>query len=381
VVILATERILQGGVPAPQTYTSPGNYNITAMVSNAAGCSTTDSTVLRVSGLPTVDAGADTIICSGQSFILNPSGADTYQWNYDSSLSCTLCSSPVAKPAFNVKYAVTGITSIGCRNTDSITVQVIQPFKLRTIANDTLCMGEPANLWARGAETYTWSPSETLSNANSENPIAKPAASTVYNVVGYDRYGCFTDTALVPVIVYTNPEFNIVPDKISLGNGGQATITTTNSPDVNSWRWSPATDMSCYNCAQPVVTGRANITYMAIAANPAGCTAQDNVTIQVFCNEGNVYIPNTFSPNSDGMNDVFFIRGKGITGIKSLRIFNRWGTAVFSKLNLSVNEPGAGWDGRYNGQPLTPDVFVYEAEIICDNNEVFPMKGNVTLIK
>ncbi|MBA2762989.1 MAG: gliding motility-associated C-terminal domain-containing protein, partial [Segetibacter sp.] len=96
---------------------------------------------------------------------------------------------------------------------------------------------------------------------------------------------------------------------------------------------------------------------------------------------GNVYVPNTFSPNNDGMNDVFYIRGKGIAAIKSLRIFNRWGTAVFSKLNFSINEPGAGWDGRYNGQSLTPDVFVYEAEIICDNNEVFPVKGNVTLIK
>ncbi len=368
-------------VPAPQTYPSPGNYNITASVSNSAGCNSTASTVLKVSGLPLVNAGADTIICLGQPIILKPSGANSYQWNYDSSLSCTLCSNPVATPAFNIKYVVTGITDIGCRNTDSVIIQVTQPFKLRTIANDTLCAGESANLWARGAESYTWSPSESLNNVNSENPVAKPAASTVYTVVGFDRYGCFTDTALVPVVVYTNPDFNIVPDKMTLAVGNQVTLTTKNSPDVNAWRWLPPTDLSCYNCAQPIVTGKTNITYKAIASNPAGCTAEDNVTIQVFCNNGNVYVPNTFSPNNDGMNDVFYIRGKGIAAIKSLRIFNRWGTAVFSKLNFSINEPGAGWDGRYNGQSLTPDVFVYEAEIICDNNEVFPVKGNVTLIK
>ncbi len=368
-------------VPAPQTYPLPGNYTITASVTNAANCITTASTVVKISGLPIVNAGTDTTICRGQSFILNPSGANTYQWNYDTSLSCTLCTNPVAKPNTNINYVVTGITNIGCRNTDTVAIQVIQPFKMTTIANDTLCVGETANLWARGAERYAWSPAETLDNPNSENPVAKPLNSTVYTVVGFDRSGCFTDTALVPVIVYTKPVFNIVPDKITLAVGNQVTLTTTNSPDVNRWRWLPPMDLSCYNCAQPVVTGRTNITYKAIATNLAGCTAEDNVTIQVFCNNGNVYIPNTFSPNNDGMNDVFYIRGKGIAGIKSLRIFNRWGTVVFSKLNLSINEPGAGWDGRYNGQPLTPDVFVYEAEIICDNNEVFPMKGNVTLIK
>ena len=368
-------------IPPPPTYSSPGNYGITASVTNAAGCITSASTVVKISGLPIVNAGADTTICLNQSFILNPSGANTYQWNYDTSLSCTLCSSPVAKPTSNTKYIVTGITNIGCRNTDSVIVKVIQPFKMTTIANDTLCLGETANLWARGAESYAWFPAESLNKPNSDDVVAKPDNSTVYTVVGFDRSGCFTDTALIPVIVYTNPVFNIVPDKITLAVGNQFTLTTTSSPDANQWRWLPATDLSCYNCAQPDATGRTNITYKAIATNPAGCIAEDKVTIQVFCNNGNVYIPNTFSPNNDGMNDVFYIRGKGIASVKSLRIFNRWGAVVFSKINFSINEPGAGWDGRYNGQMLTPDVFVYEAEIICDNNEVFPMKGNVTLIK
>ena len=368
-------------VPAAQTYPLPGNYVITASATNAVGCIFSATTNVRILGLPIVNAGADTTMCRGQSFILKPSGANTYQWNYDSSLSCTLCTNPAAKPNTNITYVVTGITNIGCRNTDTVSIKVIQPFKLTTIANDTLCVGETAKLWARGADSYAWSPAATLNNPNSDDVIAKPGTSTVYTVVGFDRSGCFTDTALIPVVVYKNPVFNIVPDKLTLAVGNQVTLTTTNSPDVNSWRWLPPTDLSCYNCAQPVVTGKTNITYKAIATNPAGCTAEDNVTIEVFCNNGNVYIPNTFSPNNDGVNDVFYIRGKGIAGIKSLRIFNRWGAVVFSKLNLSVNEPGAGWDGRYNGQPLTPDVFVYEAEIICDNNQIFPVKGNVTLIK
>lgn len=364
-----------------QTYPLPGSYVISASATNAAGCVYSAATNVRISGLPTINAGTDTIICRGQSIILNPSGANTYQWNYDSSLSCTLCTNPVAKPNTNINYVVTGITNIGCKNTDTISIKVIQPFKLTTIANDTLCIGESASLWARGAESYVWSPAATLNTSNSDNVTAKPDTSTVYTVVGFDRSGCFTDTAFIPVVVYKKPVFNIVPDNLTLAVGNQVMLTTTNSPDVNGWRWLPPKDLSCYNCAQPTVTGRTNITYKAIASNPAGCTAEDNVTIQVFCNNGNVYIPNTFSPNNDGVNDVFYIRGKGIAGIKSLRIFNRWGAVVFSKLNLSINEPGAGWDGRYNGQPLTPDVFVYEAEIICDNNQIFPVKGNVTLIK
>ena len=74
------------------------------------------------------------------------------------------------------------------------------------------------------------------------------------------------------------------------------------------------------------------------------------------------------------------VRGKGMT-VKSFRIFNRWGELVFEKENFYPNDPKYGWDGKVRGVPATPDVFVYTAEVFCDNGVVYTYKGNTTILK
>jgi len=108
--------------------------------------------------------------------------------------------------------------------------------------------------------------------------------------------------------------------------------------------------------------------------------ARDKVTVYVICNNTNVFIPNTFSPNGNGTNDIFYPRGSGLFKIKTLRIFNRWGAIIFQKHNLIPNDPSAGWDGTYKGQLLSPDVFVYQVEVVCSNGSILSYKGNVSLI-
>ena len=90
---------------------------------------------------------------------------------------------------------------------------------------------------------------------------------------------------------------------------------------------------------------------------------------------------NTFSPNGDGQNDVFYPRGTGITSIKSMLIFNRWGELVFERKDFALNDVTAGWNGTFKTRPLTADVYVYVVEVQCGNNEVYGMKGNVTLMR
>ncbi|MCR6721381.1 MAG: gliding motility-associated C-terminal domain-containing protein [Chitinophagaceae bacterium] len=103
--------------------------------------------------------------------------------------------------------------------------------------------------------------------------------------------------------------------------------------------------------------------------------------VNVVCNNFNYFIPNTFSPNGDGRNDRFFPRGTGLFRIKSFSVFNRWGQVIYEKRDFAPNDPSAGWDGRYKGQLSSPDVYIYMMEIICDNNVVIPVKGNVTLLR
>jgi gliding motility-associated-like protein len=105
------------------------------------------------------------------------------------------------------------------------------------------------------------------------------------------------------------------------------------------------------------------------------------VTVFVLCNGANIFIPNTFSPNGDGANDVFYPRGTGLFNIKTLRIFNRWGEVVFEKGGFAANDVSAGWDGTYKGLQLNPDVYVYTADILCDNKTILTLKGNIALIR
>jgi gliding motility-associated-like protein len=105
------------------------------------------------------------------------------------------------------------------------------------------------------------------------------------------------------------------------------------------------------------------------------------VNIKLVCESGAVFLPNTFTPNGDGQNDIFYVRGRGIKTIKVFRIFNRWGQQVFERSNLNTEDPASGWNGTFHGAALPPDVFIYYAEMVCDTNETFVLKGNVTLLK
>ena len=92
-------------------------------------------------------------------------------------------------------------------------------------------------------------------------------------------------------------------------------------------------------------------------------------------------LPNTFSPNGSGANDIFYPRGSGIFKIKLLRIFNRWGEVVFEKVNFSPNDPAAGWDGTVKGQKVPSDVYVYTAELLSENNTSLIVNGNIALLR
>ena len=371
-----------GRNPLPQTFTSPGNYPVKLVATNSSGCIDSITKNITIQALPTVSAGLDSIICLGQSLVLQPTGAATYVWAAHPTLSCTTCANPVANPAaLATKYSVTGTSTIGCKASDTMEVKVVQPFTINVSGTDTLCVGELKQLLAAGTNNYVWTPVIGLSNSTIANPVATPLTTTTYTVIGTDFKNCFYDTARVSIIVYPIPVFSIINNSISIPAGTVVTIQTNNSPDINNWRWMPPTGLGCTNCPQPAFTAKTNIIYKAIALNDGGCKSEDEVSITVSCSDGNVYIPNTFSPNSDGMNDVFFARGKGLFSIKSFRIFNRWGALVFQKNNVAVNDPTSGWNGMYNNQPAPSDVYIYEAEVICDNNQIMKMKGNVSLVR
>jgi gliding motility-associated-like protein len=151
-------------------------------------------------------------------------------------------------------------------------------------------------------------------------------------------------------------------------------------PDIRKWRWEGA-DFSCLNCPAPVARVVNDACINCTVTNQYGCTSSDTLCIKTFCPTTEVFIPNAFTPDGDGINDRLFVQGKGIKMIKSFRVFSRWGELVFEKTNFSPGDPSMGWDGRVRGKVATPDVFVYVCEIICEKGTPSTFKGNTAIIK
>lgn len=366
--------------PQAQTYAADGNYMVRTIATDVHGCADTATNAIAVYPIPTTNAGADQWICRGSAQQLKATGATKYNWQASASLSCTDCDSPLAAPADSTQYIVTGYNSFGCSKTDSVIIRVHQPFTLSVEKGDTICVGKTIRLAATGADRYTWTPAPDVKDPAAGITTATPRTTTRYTVVARDNHNCFADTGSVLIKVWSLPTVE-VQDAQTLSVGSTLTLHPKYSPDVISYQWSNSQSLSCANCPSPTAKPKTETTYAIEVKNEGGCTAKAAITVHVICNDGNLFIPNTFSPNTDGRNDRFYPRGTGISRIKSLKVFNRWGELVFDRENFSANDAQAGWDGTFKGQVLTPDVYIYTCEVVCMNNEVLTFKGDVTLLR
>ncbi len=221
------------------------------------------------------------------------------------------------------KYVVEGRTAQGCINTDSVMVHVKQPFAMTNSVGDTLCKGSAARLFAGGAASYVWSPATGLNSTTTATPLASPAATTTYMVIGTDDKACFKDTGYVTVKVYPIPTVEAGADK-TINVGQSVDLIAAVSADVNTAIWTPSQSIIQNNFPGVTVKPRETTQYTVEVRNAGGCKTRDHVTVFVVCNGTNIFIPNTFSPNGDGNNDIFyperyrFIYHKNITHIQPL---------------------------------------------------------------
>jgi gliding motility-associated-like protein len=368
--------------PTAQQYRAAGDFNVRLTVTNSTGCSGLTEKQIRIHPLPNIILPADTTLCLGQSVALPASGASNFQWLAPvNGLSCTTCPSPVASPASTTIYRVRGTSPLGCVSVDSVSVAVILPTRVTTTAFDTICLGESVQLSASGTQLYAWTPSTGLNNPNIPNPIAKPTQTTTYSVAGTDLKNCFQTTGTVRITVYPIPTVNAGPD-VKIPSGTVNTqLRPVYSADVQQLKWSPATGLSCTTCPNPIAGPKTTTSYTLTVTNNGACSATDALTLTVLCDKGNIFIPNTFTPNTDGMNDVFYPRGRGILSVRSMRVFNRWGEQVFRRDNFNANDISAGWNGRFNGQELVPDIYVYMIDFVCENQTIITLKGDVALVR
>jgi gliding motility-associated-like protein len=362
-----------------QTYNAPGSYPVSMYSRTSSGCVDTFRTVLKVHPIPVINAGTDTVICLNDAATLQPAGGVSYTWSPGATLNCTACTNPEAKPTVPTDYIVIGTDSNGCKDSDTVLVGIKTKTTALIAGGGGVCAGDGLQLSASGAQSYQWIPSTGLSNANVANPFATPASTMTYTVIAKEG-SCIPDTERVTVVVNPIPTVNAGPD-VTMVAGNSVQLSAITQVSGVSFNWTPATRLSCDNCSDPEASPKTTTTYTVTTKSPFGCTDTDAVTIYVICEQNQVYIPNTFTPNGDGDNELFYPRGKGIEIIKTFRVFNRWGEKVFEKMNIPANDAGNAWDGSYKGAPLPPDVFVFIIEGVCDTGEEFRWQGDVGLVR
>ena len=147
------------------------------------------------------------------------------------------------------------------------------------------------------------------------------------------------------------------------------------------YAWTPPEGLSCADCPAPVASPAVPTTYLLVVTDTLGCTAQAEIVVDVDLNR-RVFIPNTFSPNADGINDRFMVfAGPELLSVRSLRIYDRWGEKIFEGFDLRPNDTSAGWDGTFRGRAMNPGVYAYLAELEFADGVLLVYHGSITLVR
>jgi gliding motility-associated-like protein len=366
-------------LPSPSvTYTAVGVYPVTLRVTDAWGCSALAAQNVTVYLPPTITVSPDTTICVGDAATLVGYGGVSYTWAGPGILSCTNCNPMHPSPTVVSQYTVTGTDAVGCTGWDTTSVFLKTMTVSHAWGDTQVCLGFTVPLYDTGGTMYRWEPATGLSNPNIADPFANPATTTTYMAIA-KLAGCDPDTSYVTVVIYPLPTVDAGPSQNLLA-GSVAQLQATGTL-IHKYLWTPSKTLNCDTCYNPVASMSVNTTYTIKVTTIHGCIASDTVSIRLFCDNSQLFIPNSFTPNGDGQNDIFYPRGNGVSEIKSFRIYNRWGEKLFERSGILLNDASNAWDGSYNGAPPRPDVYVWIIDALCETGEPLFLKGDVTIIK
>ena len=261
----------------------------------------------------------------------------------------------------------------GCTSIDTFNINVFPSTTISVQNMYTICEGKRINFFASGQGTFKWSPATGLTNDAIPDPVATPKDSVTYKVIVTNSYGC-KDSADVVVNVLRNPMVNAGPDKEIL-KGDSIMLDGSVKGTSISFAWSSLQYINDNKILDPTVFPPADMQYVLQATSNVGCgTSSSAVNVKVF---NTIDIPNAFTPNGDGINDVFKISAPGSYKIKKFIIYNRWGQRLFNLNNASL----ASWDGTYKSEVQPAGAYVYYFDIQLPNGKRYVKKGTLFLIR
>ena len=336
-------------------------------ITSSSGCVFQDSVLVNVDqSIPSPIMQDTVILCQNDTLLLAPSNVNNAIWFPNTNLISLPPTNALTFTDSNQLYYFTSTNTCGSI-TDSVQVMVFG-YAGQAFGDTTICSGDTTFIYANNGDSYFWYPANSLSNPDSCYTYAYPVNSTNYQVIIQTAVGC-ADTFSVLVEVNPMPYVDAGPNLwIQFGEN----VTLSGSTDAPNYYWEGVQFLSCINCLTPQITTPENTYYVLHVSDSLGCTASDSVQINM---EGILYVPNTFTPNDDGINDVFEIKGENINEFQ-LWIFNRWGEEVYY-----TNVMTDYWDGYYKGKLAQIDGYSWEIRYSDYNNTQHKKVGFVCVAK
>lgn len=344
---------------------------------NDNGCTNSDTVTVNVLPFIKVDFEHDSLVCAADTIRLRPvSQALQYKWTASTGETVSNAKYPLVQPLVSTRYYVTA--NLGkCQDRDSVMIRVV-PYPVAQAGPDTvICTGSRIRLRSVVVgSSFSWTPTSSLLNANTPQPIAGPSRSTTYVLRVTDTLGC-PKPSVDSIVVSVAPVVHAYAGRDTVAVPGEPLQLLATGGVTYSW--TPETGLNDAGIANPVATLNEetdSIRYIVRAYDRNGCFGDDDVIVRVYRSSPDILVPSAFTPNSDGKNDVLKPIVIGITQLKYFRIYNRWGQLLYT-----TTDAGRGWDGTYQGVKQPAGAYVFTAEGVDYRNKPVFKKGTAVLIR
>jgi gliding motility-associated-like protein len=374
------------------TYAQPGTYTVTLTASSPNTCNGQDiatRTVTIAPAGPLLQAMNDTLICgplSSFELIATSFGtASTWHWSSNAQFTDMLNSpstdsTGTVSPAVSGTYHIRASNGSVCTARDSVNVMV-QLATVQLTSEQGICVGDTAQLYVSGdlgSASIEWVPAdEIISGQGTTTAFVAPTSQTTYGVNLSSDLGCsWSGTVTVNVSPLFGSTVTASADQTLVLPGTTVQLLATPATGV-TYDWQPPGAVSDPTISNPTAVVQQTTTFIATISDGI-CIRSIPVTVQVYellCEDPDIFVPNTFTPNGDGANDLLYVRGRHIARME-FKVFDRWGELVFES-----TDPSNGWDGRFKGMPVDPAVFVYHLRAWCIDGQDYFTKGNVTVVR
>ena len=358
-------------------------------VQYAGGCLDTTYTILIDYDNPQFLTGPidPIVICSGETYDVQIDGGMTYEWSPTTGLSCSDCPNPtIDSPAETIVYTVSSENEFSCSDSFEVEIQGAAsianagPDFENCVAIEDLMLGPDS---PNPTFTYTWDPPFGLDDPSAANPMlniqANPGENITqtYTLTVESPDGCLASSQ-VTVLAQGTPQIQIAQeDSMTIVQGSTTTLSATGLDVNGTYEWYPKDGLSNSNNAVISARPLTSTTYFVVGSTALGCEEMDSIHIEVI-EPPRVLLPSAFSPNGDGLHDLFGMSTKDVAEILSFQIFNRWGEMVYN----GPPSIDAKWDGTHDGEFQNMGVYMYMVQYRFEGAlQVQSVVGNVTLIR